>query len=38
VDGADRDLMSQLSPAEQRTLIRLLDLVRAGAAEPAARS
>ncbi|HWA41169.1 MAG TPA: MarR family transcriptional regulator [Gemmatimonadales bacterium] len=36
VDGADRDLMTQLSPAEQRTLIRLLDLVRASAAGPAA--
>ena len=38
VDGADHDLMTPLSPAEQRTLIRLLDLVRDSAARTAARS
>lgn len=38
VDGADRDTVTSLSPAEQRTLIRLLDLVRANAAGSAARS
>jgi DNA-binding MarR family transcriptional regulator len=33
VDLADRELVSRLSPAEQRTLVRLLDIVRTTAAE-----
>lgn len=36
VDAADRELVSQLSPAEQRTLVRLLDLVRNSVAHRAA--
>ena len=35
VDAADRELVSQLSPAEQRTLVRLLDIVRNSSAYPA---
>lgn len=36
IDAADRALVSQLSPAEQRTLVRLLDIVRDSAARRAA--
>ena len=35
VDAAERAVVTMLSPAEQRTLVRLLDLVRSGLAVPA---
>jgi DNA-binding MarR family transcriptional regulator len=35
VDAAERATVTTLSPAEQRTLVRLLDLVRSGLAAPA---
>ena len=35
VDAAERAVVTQLSLAEQRTLVRLLDLVRSGLAVPA---
>ena len=35
VDAAERATVTSLSPAEQRTLVRLLDLVRSGSAAPA---
>ena len=38
IERADQELVSHLSPAEQRTLVRLLDIVRDNAAHPAAVS
>lgn len=38
IEAADLELVSQLSTAEQRTLVRLLDIVRNNAAHPAAAS
>lgn len=35
VDAAERAVVTSLSPAEQRTLVRLLDLVRSGLIVPA---
>lgn len=35
VDTAERAVVAVLSPAEQRTLVRLLDMVRSGLAVPA---
>jgi DNA-binding MarR family transcriptional regulator len=38
VDAAERATVTSLSPSEQRTLVRLLDLVRGGLAVPASGS
>ena len=35
VDTTERAVVAMLSPAEQRTLVRLLDMVRSGLAVPA---
>ena len=36
IDATERAVVAQMSPAEQRTLVRLLDLLRSGSVAPAA--